>query len=72
MLLPGLLGPDHRLPDSPLHPPIPGRPTTLGNLGPLWAFHHLIVIHTWGWTLRLNPARHHDRHQPRLPYPPRP
>jgi hypothetical protein len=32
-----------------------GGPTTLGNLGPVCAFHHLIVIHTWGWTLRLNP-----------------
>ena len=25
------------------------------NLGPVCGFHHLIVIHAWGWTLRLNP-----------------
>jgi len=25
------------------------------NLVPLCAFHHLIVIHRWGWTLRLKP-----------------
>ena len=31
-----------------------GGPTALGNLGPVCAFHHLIVIHRWGWTLRLN------------------
>ena len=32
-----------------------GGRTKLGNLGPACAFHHLIVIHTWGWTLALNP-----------------
>jgi len=32
-----------------------GGPTSLANLVTLCAFHHLIVIHTWGWTLRLNP-----------------
>jgi len=32
-----------------------GGPTALGNLGPVCEFHHLIVIHTWGWTLTLNP-----------------
>src|SRR5215470_5052253 len=31
-----------------------GGPTSLGNLGPVCAFHHLIAIHRWGWTLRLN------------------
>src|SRR5215472_5870429 len=31
-----------------------GGPTALGNLGPVCAFHHLIAIHRWGWTLRLN------------------
>ena len=30
-----------------------GGPTALHNLVPLCAFHHLIVIHRWGWTLRL-------------------
>jgi len=32
-----------------------GGPTALGNLVPLCAFHHLIVIHRWGWTLTLHP-----------------
>ena len=32
-----------------------GGPAALGNLVPLCAFHHLIVIHRWGWTLRLHP-----------------
>jgi len=32
-----------------------GGPTALHNLVPLCAFHHLIVIHRWGWTLRLKP-----------------
>ena len=32
-----------------------GGPTALGNLGAVCAFHHLIAIHRWGWTLRLNP-----------------
>jgi hypothetical protein len=32
-----------------------GGPTALRNLVPLCAFHHLIVIHRWGWTLRLQP-----------------
>jgi hypothetical protein len=30
-----------------------GGRTALGNLGPACAFHHLIVVHTWGWTLTL-------------------
>jgi hypothetical protein len=32
-----------------------GGPTALRNLVPLCAFHRLIVIHRWGWTLRLKP-----------------
>jgi hypothetical protein len=32
-----------------------GGPTALHNLVPLCAFHHLIAIHRWGWTLRLKP-----------------
>jgi hypothetical protein len=32
-----------------------GGPTALRNLVPLCAFHHLTVIHRWGWTLRLKP-----------------
>jgi Domain of unknown function (DUF222) len=30
-------------------------PTALHNLVPLCAFHHLTVIHRWGWSLRLHP-----------------
>lgn len=30
-----------------------GGPTTIGNLVPLCSFHHLTVIHRWGWTLAL-------------------
>jgi uncharacterized protein DUF222/HNH endonuclease len=32
-----------------------GGPTALHNLVPLCAFHHLTVIHRWGWTLHLHP-----------------
>jgi hypothetical protein len=32
-----------------------GGVTALHNLVPLCRFHHLIAIHHWGWTLRLNP-----------------
>jgi len=32
-----------------------GGPAALRNLVPLCAFHHLIVIHRWGWALRLQP-----------------
>jgi hypothetical protein len=32
-----------------------GGPTSLANLVPLCQFHHLTVIHRWGWTLRLHP-----------------
>jgi hypothetical protein len=31
-----------------------GGPTALHNLVPLCGFHHTVVIHRWGWTLRLN------------------
>lgn len=30
-----------------------GGPTAIGNLAPLCSFHHLTVIHRWGWTLAL-------------------
>jgi hypothetical protein len=33
-----------------------GGRTALGNLGPVCPFHHLIVVHRWGWTLTLHPA----------------
>jgi hypothetical protein len=32
-----------------------GGSTALGNLGPVCAFHHLTVVHRWGWTLALHP-----------------
>jgi Domain of unknown function (DUF222) len=32
-----------------------GGSTALGNLGPVCAFHHLTVVHRWGWTLSLHP-----------------
>ncbi|HEY5990711.1 MAG TPA: DUF222 domain-containing protein, partial [Streptosporangiaceae bacterium] len=41
-----------------LHHLIPrskGGPAAVWNIAPVCEFHHLIVIHTWGWTLRLNP-----------------
>jgi Domain of unknown function (DUF222) len=38
-----------------LTPRSAGGPTALGNLVPLCAFHHLTVIHRWGWTLTLHP-----------------
>jgi len=31
-----------------------GGPTALGNLLLLCSFHHLILIHRWGWTIALN------------------
>jgi uncharacterized protein DUF222 len=30
-------------------------PTALSNLLTLCQFHHLIAVHTWGWSVRLNP-----------------
>jgi hypothetical protein len=38
-----------------LVPRAAGGPPTLANLVPLCSFHHLIVIHRWGWTLALHP-----------------
>jgi Domain of unknown function (DUF222) len=32
-----------------------GGPTSLPNLVPLCAFHHLTAIHRWGWALTLHP-----------------
>ncbi|MBO0785818.1 MAG: DUF222 domain-containing protein [Actinobacteria bacterium] len=32
-----------------------GGPAALWNLIPLCSFHHLVVIHAWGWQIRLNP-----------------
>jgi Domain of unknown function (DUF222)/HNH endonuclease len=38
-----------------LVPRAAGGPTALDNLVPLCSFHHLTVIHRWGWTLILHP-----------------
>jgi len=38
-----------------LIPRAAGGPTALDNLVPLCSFHHLTVIHRWGWTLILHP-----------------
>ena len=32
-----------------------GGPTSLGNLGLYCRFHHLIVIHRWGWNITRHP-----------------
>ncbi|MBO0819122.1 MAG: HNH endonuclease, partial [Actinobacteria bacterium] len=32
-----------------------GGPTAVWNLIPLCSFHHLVVIHAWGWNLVLHP-----------------
>jgi Domain of unknown function (DUF222) len=51
--------PGCRVPATACHlhhylPRAQGGATALGNLGPVCPFHHLTVIHRWGWTLRLN------------------
>jgi HNH endonuclease len=38
-----------------LRPRAEDGPTRMGNLVPLCAFHHLIAIHRWGWTLTVHP-----------------
>jgi Domain of unknown function (DUF222)/HNH endonuclease len=38
-----------------LIPRAAGGPTALDNLVPLCTFHHLAVIHRWGWSLTLHP-----------------
>jgi hypothetical protein len=66
-----------------LQPQADGGPTRLDNLLLLCAFHHLIAVHQWGWTLTLHPdgtvtARSPDRkrtlhsHGPPAPAPPDP
>ena len=49
--LPGARG---SLPHPPSRAPRPRGPTTIGNLAPLCSFHHLTVIHRWGWMLALH------------------
>jgi hypothetical protein len=51
-------GCDHPASVCQVHHLIPrasGGPTALHNLVPLCAFHHLTVIHRWGWILTLHP-----------------
>jgi Domain of unknown function (DUF222) len=51
-------GCDHPASVCQVHHLIPrasGGPTALHNLVPLCTFHHLTVIHRWGWTLTLHP-----------------
>ncbi|HEY0718928.1 MAG TPA: DUF222 domain-containing protein [Streptosporangiaceae bacterium] len=38
-----------------LRPRARGGPTALGNLAMLCRFHHLTVVHRWGWTLSRHP-----------------
>jgi 5-methylcytosine-specific restriction endonuclease McrA len=38
-----------------LKPRSRGGTTSLNNLLLLCAFHHLVWIHRWGWTIKLNP-----------------
>jgi HNH endonuclease len=51
-----------RLPAGPsvcqIHHLIPwakGGPTTLGNLALFCRYHHIIVIHRWGWAITCHP-----------------
>ena len=44
-----------RLRGAPPDPLGQGGPTSLGNLRLLCRFHHLIVIHQWGWTITCHP-----------------
>ena len=39
--------------ENHLTPRARARPTSLPNLVPLCGFHHLTVIHRWGWALIL-------------------
>ncbi len=52
---PGCLHPARACHLHHLIPRSKGGPTALWNLVPACEFHHLVVIHGWGWTLRLNP-----------------
>ena len=52
--LPGLRHPTRRLPGPPPETKSTGGQTKLTNLVLLCAFHHLIAVHQWGWTLTLH------------------
>ena len=49
-----------------------GGTTSLGNCILLCSFHHLIMVHRWGWTISPERRRHNDRDQPRRPRPAQP
>jgi uncharacterized protein DUF222/HNH endonuclease len=51
---PGCGQPAHVCDIHHLEPRSRGGPTSLANLVPLCQFHHLTVIHRWGWTLQLH------------------
>jgi HNH endonuclease len=38
-----------------IQPRSEGGPTALWNMIVLCSMHHLTAVHTWGWTIRLNP-----------------
>jgi hypothetical protein len=54
-LLPGRAGQSRQLMVHITLAQLLGMPTALPNLVLLCSFHHLTVIHRWGWTLTLHP-----------------
>jgi 5-methylcytosine-specific restriction endonuclease McrA len=51
---PGCAAPPVRCHVHHVIPRSQGGPTRLDNLTLLCAFHHLIAVHRWGWTLQLH------------------
>ncbi|MGH3408669.1 MAG: HNH endonuclease signature motif containing protein, partial [Streptosporangiaceae bacterium] len=51
---PGCTAPPVRCHVHHVIPRSQGGPTRLDNLTLLCAFHHLIAVHRWGWTLHLH------------------
>ncbi|MGH3396545.1 MAG: HNH endonuclease signature motif containing protein, partial [Streptosporangiaceae bacterium] len=51
---PGCTAPPVRCHVHHVIPRSQGGPTRLDNLTLLCAFHHLIAVHRWGWTLQLH------------------
>ena len=49
-----------------------GGPTSLGNLGLYCRFHHLIVIHRWGWNITRHPDGTTTATAPDGQHPPQP
>jgi hypothetical protein len=48
-------GADGALPELTSIPWSKGGPTTLGNLAMFCRYHHIIVIHRWGWKITCHP-----------------